>query len=412
MIRSCRVLPRALVAAALLPGVTAPALPVSAQAAAAAPVGEQAVVGAEADEPPALPTVTKGCVGESPTVAESAPWAVRRMQPSAVWPLTQGNGVVVAVIDSGVSAAATGLKGAVRSGTDVTQPGSGDRDCLGRGTALAGIVAARPITGSGFVGVAPGATILPVRVATGRGEVTDDALAAGIRAATAAKADVILIGFGTDTPTPGLRSAVRQAISRDIVVVAAISGEKATGTDGPAAWYPAADPDVLAVGGFDLKGVPTELAPPSASVDLLAPGAGAVSLAPRGPGHYSVNGPAVAAAYAAGAAALVRAYFPNLTQAQVRHRLELAAEHPLGTWPVAPVGYGTLDLYKAMTAVELSEATLPTQAPVLPVLPAVPPIDVRLVIAAAVAGAVIGLAGLVHLSMVTVRWGRRRRWRA
>ncbi|MEU4555160.1 S8 family serine peptidase [Micromonospora violae] len=401
-----------LLAAALLSGVTAAALPDPARAGTARAVEEQVLSARVTAEPPPLPTVTKGCVGPSPTVAETPPWALRRMVPSAVWPLTKGDGVVVAVVDSGVSAEATGLSGALRSGTDVTGSGRADRDCAGRGTALAGIVAARPITGSGFVGVAPGATIVPIRVVNGKGEVPDGALAAGIRAATAAKADVILIGFGTETPTADLRRAVREAISRDIVLVASISAEKATGTQSPAPWYPASDPDVLAVGGFDISGVPTEEVAPDAGVDLLAPGAGAVSLAPKGPGHYSVTGPAVAAGHAAGAAALLRAYYPKLSQAEVRHRLELAAEHPLGTWPVSPVGYGTLDLYKAITAVELREATLPTQAPVAPVLPAVPPIDSRNVIAAVVASGVIGLAGIAYLSMVTVRWGRRRRWRA
>ncbi|MFI7609290.1 S8 family serine peptidase [Micromonospora sp. NPDC049366] len=397
----------------LLSGVTGTVLPQPAQADAATAVAAPVSSAPGAAEPPALPRVTKGCLGPSPTVVETPPWAVRRIGPSAAWPLTRGDGVVVAVIDSGVSAGATGLSGAVRSGTDVTRSGAGNRDCFGRGTALAGIVAARPTTGSGFVGVAPGAAILPIRVVNAKGEVPDGALAAGIRAAAAAKADVILIGFGTETPDADLRRAVREAVSRDIVLVAAISGEKATGTtQAPAPWYPAADPDVLAVGGFDLNGAPTEEAPPSAGVDLLAPGAGAVSVAPQGPGHYSVAGSSVAAAYAAGAAALVRAYHPDLSQAEVRHRLELAAEHPLGTWPVPQVGYGILDVYKALTAVELRETALATQAPVFPPLPVAEPADPRTLIAALVAVGVVGLAGLAHLSRLTIRWGRRRRWRA
>ncbi|TBL28782.1 type VII secretion-associated serine protease mycosin, partial [Verrucosispora sp. SN26_14.1] len=54
------------------------------------------------NEPPALPTVTDGCVGASPVTATGMPWAVARLGPSAAWPLTRGAGVTVAVVDSGV----------------------------------------------------------------------------------------------------------------------------------------------------------------------------------------------------------------------------------------------------------------------------------------------------------------------
>ncbi|SIQ79107.1 S8 family serine peptidase [Micromonospora avicenniae] len=393
---------RAVVAALLLTGVVGavPVVPAQARAAAA--------------DPPALPQVTEGCVGESPAVVDSPPWALRRMLPSAVWPLTRGEGVVVAVVDTGVSATATALRGAVRAGTDVVGSGAADRDCYGRGTALAGIVAARPVTGSGFVGMAPEATILPIRIVDAKGKVAPGAIAAGIRAATAAKADVILLGVGTTSPDAELRAAIREAVGRDIVLVAAVSDEtKPTGsTQRAAPWFPAAHPDVVAVGGIDAKGVPTEKSPPEAGVDLLAPAAGAVSVAPRGNGHYSVAGPAVAAAYAAGAAALIRAHYPKLSQADVRRRLELSAEHPLGTWPAPGVGYGTLDLYNALNALELDRTPLPSQPQVLRPLPAAAPAEPTKLIAGSVAAGMVGLAGLAYLSAMTVKWGRRRRWRA
>ncbi|TYB97640.1 S8 family serine peptidase [Micromonospora sp. WP24] len=405
---------RAVVAALLITGVvgTAPAVP--AQARTAAATGHSAAERTTtAAEPPALPQVTGGCVGESPTVADTAPWALRRMLPSAVWPLTRGRGVVVAVIDTGVSAGATALRGAVRRGTDVVGSGAADRDCYGRGTALAGIVAGRPVTGSAFVGVAPEATILPIRIVDGKGKVAPGAIAAGIRAATAAKADVILLGVGTPAPDAELRAAIREAVTRDVVLVASVSDDTrpAGTTQKPAPWYPAAHPDVLAVGGIDAKGVPTEKSPAESGVDLLAPAADAVSVAPRGDGHYTVAGPAVAAAYAAGAAALIRAHYPKLSQADVRHRLELTAEHPLGSWPAPSVGYGTLDLYHAVTALELGRTPVPSQPQVLRPLPTADPGEPTTLIAGSVAAGMVGLAGLAYLSAMTVKWGRRRRWR-
>ncbi|MET7753037.1 S8 family serine peptidase, partial [Micromonospora sp. NPDC005367] len=359
------------------------------------PVGEQVLV-----------------AGRGAAVVDSPPWALRRMLPSTVWPLTRGRGVVVAVVDTGVSATATALRGAVRPGTDVVGSGAADRDCYGRGTALAGIVAARPVTGSGFVGMAPEATILPIRIVDAKGRVAPGAIAAGIRAATAAKADVILLGVGTTSPDAELRAAIHEAVGRDIVLVAAVSDEtKPTGsTQQVRPWFPAAHPDVVAVGGVDAKGVPTEKSPPEAGADLLAPAADAVSVAPRGNGHYSVAGPAVAAAYTAGAAALIRAHYPKLSQADVRRRLELSAEHPLGTWPAPGVGYGTLDLYNALTALELERTPLPSRPQVLRPLPTVAPAEPTKLIAGSVAAGMVGLAGLAYLSAMTVKWGRRRRW--
>ncbi|MGW0436571.1 S8 family serine peptidase [Micromonospora sp. NPDC003197] len=403
-----------LVAALLLAGLVSTTASTPAHPATAPALAAQVVVTAPpaAADPPALPQVTAGCVGESPTMAATAPWAVSRILPSAVWPLTRGKGIVVAVIDTGVSSSSVALRGAVLRGTAVVGSGTADRDCYGRGTALAGIVAARPVTGSGFVGVAPEATILPIRVIDAEGKVPPGAIAAGIRAATAANADVVLLGIGTPAPDAELRDATREAIARDLVLVASVSdGSGSTGTTRPAPWYPAAYPDVLAVGGVDTNGVPTEESPPEAGVDLLAPAAGAVSVAPQGNGHYAVSGPAVSAAYAAGSAALVRAYYPTLSQAEVRRRLELTAEHPLGEWPTPAVGYGTLDLYHALTALEPARTPLPSRIAPLRPLPTAGPTDPTKVIAASLAASMVGLAGLAYLAAITVRWGRRRRWR-
>ncbi|MFC3499550.1 S8 family serine peptidase [Micromonospora krabiensis] len=421
---------RAIAAALLLGAAAVPAIPASAAASPTvvrstlaadvtagagdtlpARVRPGAVAAPPAGSPPVLPTVTQGCVGESPVVAKSTPWAVRRVLPTAAWPLTRGEGVVVAVLDTGVSPAATALTGAVRRGNDVVGSGGGDRDCFGRGTALAGIVAARPLAGTGFVGVAPGATILPIRVVDARGKVPPGAIAAGIRAATAARADVILVGLGTTGGDPGLRAAIRDAVARDIVLVAAVAQAKQTGTTPSPPWYPAAHPDVLAVGGIDVKGTLTEQSPPEAGVDLVAPASDAVSVAPRGDGHYAVTGAAVAAAYVAGAAALVRAYHPALSQAEVRQRLELTAEHPPGAWPTAGAGYGMLDLYQALSAVEPSRPPLTSRPDAVRPLPKPGPTEPTRLIAGSVSAGIAGLAGLAYLAAMTVKWGRRRRWR-
>ncbi|MEU4339271.1 S8 family serine peptidase [Micromonospora lupini] len=376
----------------------------------AAPMPATGAAGA----PPVLPQVDKGCVGQSPAVVTDPPWALRRVAPQRVWPLTQGAGQLVAVVDSGVSRQASGLTGAVRRGADVVTKGSGDRDCAGRGTALAGIVAARPVQGSGFSGVAPAADVFPVRISDAENRVTASAVAAGIREAVRARARVILVGVGVPEPDSDLRAAVGEAVARDAVVVAPISDRSASdaGGLGGSPWYPAGFPEVLAVGGVGTDGVPTESTSARANVDLLGPSVGAVSVASSGQGHWSVGGPAVAAAYVAGAAVLLRAYHPELGQGAVRRRLELAAEHPLGQWPVAGVGFGTLDLYRAVAGLQLDEKPLPP-TPAQPVdLPAEPPADPAKWAAGLVASGVAGSVAIAYVSTIAMRSGRRRRWRA
>lgn len=182
---------------------------------------------------PELPNPSSGCVPASPSVQRGVGWAQARMAAPAVWPLTRGGGVTVAVLDTGVSPAAPALTGAVQAGVDVAgtgagvekgRPGRADSDCRGRGTFLAGLVAGRPVDGTDFAGVAPAATILPVRVTDARGKLTADTLAAGLRAAVTGGARVVLIAAAVATPTVALRDAVEFAVANNVVVVAAVAG--------------------------------------------------------------------------------------------------------------------------------------------------------------------------------------------
>ncbi|MGH3664000.1 MAG: S8 family serine peptidase [Micromonosporaceae bacterium] len=270
------------------------------------------VPGYAAGDPPPLPYGGDECVGESDVTYDGVPWPVARMAPHLAWPVSRGDGVTVAVVDSGVGKP-PGLEGAVQRGRDVVSGGRADDDCAGRGTALAGIVAARPVGRRGVVGIAPEASVLPIRIIDGDGQVPPKAIAKGIQAATKLGADVILVGTAAETDDAGLRGAVAKAVADDVLVVAPVAERD----QGPG--FPAGYEQVLSVGGVDPDGQPTETHQP----DLYAPGYGIVAVG--GAGHYEVSGPSVAAGYVAGAAALVRAYHPDLDEAEVRERLTLTA---------------------------------------------------------------------------------------
>ncbi|MFG2042289.1 S8 family serine peptidase [Dactylosporangium sp. NPDC048998] len=331
-----------------------------------------AIPAAADDAPPALPSAINGCVGPSPVRdGGQVSWPLARMAPYQAWSLSRGKGVVVAILDSGVSSAAVGLAGAVAAGKDVVTGGPAQSDCLGRGTALAAIVAARPTSGTGVVGMAPEATVLPIRIINPQGKVTTKAISDGVNAAVDAGADIILLGTGDVTNAQALRDAVARAAGRNILVVAPVNdGPSNLPGQPPPAWYPAAYPEVLAVGGVGPDGRATTSTGAASEPDVLAPGVGAVVPGPTGPGQYSVGGTAIAAAYAAGAAALVRAYYPDLTAAEVTRRLLVTAERP----PHAVAG--TIDPYAAVSMIEPDEATRTVHRDANPVSVALrPPAD-------------------------------------
>ena len=145
---------------------------------------------------PAAATPSAAAVAQSEDCApvgepfQAVPWSQRMVAAERVWPFTQGRGVTVAVLASGVDAGHPRLAGRVREGFDaVAGAGPADTDCIGLGTQVAGVIAARRSPEGGFAGVAPQARILPVRVVDGRPSsnlvAEPEVLASGIRWAAA-----------------------------------------------------------------------------------------------------------------------------------------------------------------------------------------------------------------------------------
>jgi type VII secretion-associated serine protease mycosin len=369
--------------------------------------------------PPAFQP-TAQCLGASSRRYRAVPWAQRQLAPGRVWNLTTGAGQVVAVVDSGVSATAHGLAGAVLTGRDVRNGSGGNSDCLGHGTFVAGLIAARPAPGSGLAGVAPAALILPVGVVdpaqaeSAHPVTSSSAVAAGIRYAVNSGATVVDVSTAaTPGPSPELRAAVEYAQARNVVVIAPVSTTTGTNTTNVLS-YPAAYPGVIAVSAVDASGTPVAAGTRGVRIDLAAPGAGLISIGPRGPGDISGDGAALATAFVAGTVALVRSYYPHLSAAGVVHRLEVTADQPGVTLPDPQVGYGTVDPYTAVTSVlpEESGGLSPNVPPARPLrLPPLKPPDTWPVTAAIGVSIMVAAALLIGGTAASIRrHGRRRNW--
>ncbi|WP_431878345.1 type VII secretion-associated serine protease mycosin [Amycolatopsis sacchari] len=353
-----------------------------------------------------------GCLPAPQGTAPDIPWPQRQLAPQRVWDLTKGQGITVAVVDTGVDAHTPQLAGRVLPGADVAGSGPADDDCYGHGTFVAGIIAAAPAPGTGFTGVAPEATILPIRVTSpADSTLTSTALANGIRRAVDAGARVINVSASTSVPDAGLAAAVQYAEAHDVVVVAsAANGAQ----EGDPVTYPASYPTVLAVGAVDSTGQHADFSQTGPYLALVAPGVDVVSVGPRGPGQWQGSGTSYAAPFVAGTAALVRSYHPQLSAAQVRHRLEVTANHPAAALPDPALGWGTVNPQAAVTAVLPEEgaagatvvAPPPARAAAAPVRDEVGPVLAIL----GVLALVVLIPGAVMVSRLSAA-GRRRGWR-
>ncbi|MEV4535459.1 type VII secretion-associated serine protease mycosin [Asanoa sp. NPDC049518] len=341
------------------------------------------------------------------------PWPLQRMRPDLAWPVSEGAGITVAVIDSGVSPDPPALKGKVLEGRDFVEPSAlGQCDAVAHGTLIAGIIAGRKPEGSVFTGIAPKAMILPIRVLPDLEPDFDpdrpNIIADAIDYAVDNGADVINLSLTTD-PTPALEQAIDDALEDGVVLVAA-AGNDGGGNGKNQKAYPAAYDGVIAVAGIDQEGHHVATSTTGAYVDVAAPGAEVDGPMPRGDGYarFTAGGTSFATAYVSGLAALIRSADPDLTPAQVTARITATADHP----PEGRndlVGYGVINPYRAMTAITGAPKASPPAAALDPVaLPADPMGNTRTLATwtAAVLGA---LALVIALCAAVVRGTRRRR---
>jgi type VII secretion-associated serine protease mycosin len=276
----------------------------------------------------------------------AAQWHLGFLEVAKAHQYSRGAGVVVGVVDSGVDASHPDLAGAVLPGVAIFPGATGDgrTDVDGHGTRMAGLISGRGHgvgDSFGVLGVAPKATILPVRVGT---TALLPGIVPGIEWATEQGARVISVSLAFPQDDSRERRAIEDAIAHDIVVVAGVGNAPSTSVG-----YPAAYPGVLAVAGIDENGNHGAFSVRGPAVMLAAPGANILSTG-LNHGYGYATGTSDSTAIVAGAAALVRARFPKLSAVEVIHRLTATAidKGPPGRDNL--YGYGIVNLVGALTA--------------------------------------------------------------
>ena len=291
-------------------------------------VGNGPASAASAAIAPAVPTT-------SPVAAAS--WGLDRIDQRTL-PLdgnitrrVNGLGVTAYIIDTGIYAGHSEFVGRVATGYTAVNDGNGTNDCQGHGTHVSGTVA-----GTSF-GVAPMATLVPVRVLDCAGSGSTAGVIAGIdwmianhAAGVPAVANMSLGGGAS----PALNDAVARAVADGIVMAVAAGNENADACG----VSPASEPLAITVGATEANDARAYYSNYGTCVDIFAPGSAIVSAATSSPtASRTLSGTSMATPHVTGAAALLLGANPSMTPAAVASALSLNATPNVVTDPVGSV---------------------------------------------------------------------------
>ena len=237
----------------------------------------------------------------------------------AAWGVTTGKGVTVAVLDTGVKANHEDLPNLRRVEVTNGKDSLGLDDTTGHGTHVAGIIGAAMGNGKGGAGIAPGATILSLRVVNAAGYIYDSALIAALRTAVKNGAQIVNISIGGTAYNAVFQKVINEAAEAGVTVVAAM------GNDGTNCLnYPAGYDNVIGVVSVDRTNNRASGSSYGTWGDVAAPGAAVWSTTNNG-SYGPKSGTSMASPVVAGVAALYKSVHPDATPAQITARLKATA---------------------------------------------------------------------------------------
>lgn len=298
-------------------------------------------------------------------------WNFTAVQSEEAWDISTGNGVYVAVLDTGLSAGGPDGIGCVGPSYDIVNGDAFPDDGNGHGTHVAGTIGQSTNNGTGVAGLAYDACIMPVKVLDDNGSGSFADIAEGIHWAVDNGARVINMSLGTDARF-NIRSdfimdeALEYAFSMGTTVVCASGNEGSRKNVS----YPAIYPTTIAVGATDYLDSVTRYSNKGIGLDIVAPGGDTLKdLNGDGYGdgilqetyltnwnYYFFEGTSMAAPHVAAAAALVIAVNPGISPADVFEKLTSTALdiHEAGYDKTS--GYGLLQVYNALAGTTVGES--------------------------------------------------------
>lgn len=267
-------------------------------------------------EPDIRLTITEPYVGTMVSVKDQTlPWGVQMIEAPRVWSISQGRGVKVAVIDTGISAEHPAIRDNYRGGINILSPYFEPKDYNGHGTHVSGIIAANG-AGSGIMGTAPQTEIYAVKAFNRKGSANLSDLLSAINWCIENGMQVINMSFGMEKLSESLRQAIQVAHRRGILMVAA------TGNRGLASNidFPARYPETIAVASVSRDGSLSHFSNIGKGVDIAAPGE-RIPSAWLNEAKREMSGTSMAVPHVSGTIALLLQLNPYLNPEQIRYIL-------------------------------------------------------------------------------------------
>ncbi|MBM4387046.1 MAG: S8 family serine peptidase [Deltaproteobacteria bacterium] len=258
---------------------------------------------------------------------QTTPWGISKINAPQSWALSTGYNANVCVVDSGIQLDHPDLVDNIGwNVTFVTGTKNGNDD-NGHGTHVAGTIAA-------------------VKVLNKSGSGYTSWVIKGIEWCVANGMDVINLSLGSETYSQSEENAIKAAYNAGLVIVVAAGNDAQTGNN---LQYPAIFPEVLAVAATDSANNVASFSSHGYWVDIAAPGVQIYSTA-KGSTYTTKNGTSMATPHVSGGAAVLLAYNPALTNAEVYSKLTSTATDLGDAGWDEYFGWGLLDLYAAVTA--------------------------------------------------------------
>lgn len=229
-------------------------------------------------------------------------WGISAFKVNDIWNSSQGEGVVIGVIDTGCDLNHKDIKNNLLPGINIVEPDKEPQDDNSHGCHVTGIICAEN-NDFGVVGVAPKAKVRPIKVLDGYGDGEIKNVVKGIRWAIEQKVDIICMSLGTIKPIASLRKAIKAADAAGIplIVAAGNMGESEH------LLYPANYPETISVGSITKDLNRSEFSNTGKNLDFLAPGSDILSTVP-GNQYAIMSGTSMAAPFVCGLAALLLSY--------------------------------------------------------------------------------------------------------
>jgi subtilisin family serine protease len=272
-------------------------------------------------------------------------WNLEQIEIEEGWNLAGGQGVKIAVLDTGVDPNHLDIKDKLGEGYNAIDDSDDFHDAHGHGTHVAGVAAALTNNVTGIAGISYNSTILPVKVLNDQGEGSSYEVAKGIYWAVDHGADVINMSLGDYYSSDLLYDAIQYAYEQDVILIGASGNDN---VEDP--MYPAYYEEVFTVAAVDDARSRAFFSNYGQHVDVTAPGEHIPSLFPDN-NYVVMSGTSMAAPHVAGLAGLIRSLRPDLSNEEVYEVMRRTAKD-LGTEGHDPYhGYGEIDTAAALKSI-------------------------------------------------------------